>query len=77
MVLNRLEKGETLVVTRNGRAIGRMVPLTVAKSRGWADVMGEVWRAQKCVKAAERTPNPVLLERQRQRCQHRAEGRHE
>ena len=67
MVLNQLEKGETLVITRNGRTIGRIEPLTVPKSRGWADIMGEVWRAQKSVKPAEHVSNPVLQERQRRR----------
>ena len=66
-VLNQLEKGETLVITRNGRTIGRIEPLTVPKSRGWADIMSEVWQAQKIVKAADRVLNPVLQERQRRR----------
>jgi antitoxin (DNA-binding transcriptional repressor) of toxin-antitoxin stability system len=66
-VLNQLEQGESLVITRNGRTIGRIEPLTVPKSRGWADIMGEVWQAQKSVKAADRQPNPMLQERQRRR----------
>jgi antitoxin (DNA-binding transcriptional repressor) of toxin-antitoxin stability system len=66
-VLNQLEQGETLVITRNGRTIGRLEPLVAPKSRGWADIMGEVWRAQKTVKASDRVPNPVLQERQRRR----------
>jgi hypothetical protein len=41
--------------------------LKVPKSRGWADIMGEVWQAQKSVKAPDRHPNPVLQERQRRR----------
>jgi antitoxin (DNA-binding transcriptional repressor) of toxin-antitoxin stability system len=65
--LNLLERGESLIITRNGRTIGRIEPLTVPKSRGWADIMGDVWRAQKTVKAADRQPNPVLQERQRRR----------
>jgi antitoxin (DNA-binding transcriptional repressor) of toxin-antitoxin stability system len=66
-VLNQLEQGESLVITRNGRTIGRIEPLSVPKSRGWADIMGEVWRAQKSVKGADRLPNPILQERQRRR----------
>jgi antitoxin (DNA-binding transcriptional repressor) of toxin-antitoxin stability system len=66
-VLNQLEQGETLVITRNGRTIGRMEPLKVAKSGGWAEIMGEVWRAQKSIDLADRVPNSVLLERQRRR----------
>ena len=66
-VLNQLEQGESLVITRNGRAIGRIEPMTAAAQPGWSDIMGEVWRAQKSVKAADRVPNPVLQERQRRR----------
>jgi hypothetical protein len=33
----------------------------------WKKVMAKVWQAQKKVKPSERTPNPVLLERQRRR----------
>lgn len=66
-VLNQLEQGESLVITRNGRAIGRIEPMTAAEQPGWNDIMGEVWRAQKTVKAGDRVPNPVLQERQRRR----------
>jgi antitoxin (DNA-binding transcriptional repressor) of toxin-antitoxin stability system len=66
-VLNQLERGETLVITRNGRTIGRLEPLTAPKSRGWTDIMGAVWLAQKSVKPADRVANPVVLERQRRR----------
>lgn len=66
-VLNQLEQGESLVITRNGRAIGRIEPMTAAEQPGWNDIMGEVWRAQKTIKVADRVPNPVLQERQRRR----------
>jgi len=66
-VLNQLERGESLVITRNGRAIGRIRPVKAAAAPRWHDLMAEVWRAQKAVKAAERVPNPVLHERQRRR----------
>lgn len=66
-VLNQLEQGESLVITRNGRAIGRIEPMTAAEPPGWNDIMGEVWRAQKVVKSADRVLNPVLQERQRRR----------
>ena len=66
-VLNQLEQGESLLITRNGRTIGRIEPLTVPKSAGWGDIMGEVWQVQQTVKAAERMRNPVLRERQRRR----------
>ena len=66
-VLNQLEQGESLLITRNGRTIGRMQPLAAAEEPGWTDIMGEVWRAQKSVKCSDRVPNPVLRERQRRR----------
>lgn len=66
-VLNQLEQGESLVITRNGRVIGRIEPMVAAEQPGWNDIMAEVWRAQKSVKAADRVPNPVLQERQRRR----------
>jgi antitoxin (DNA-binding transcriptional repressor) of toxin-antitoxin stability system len=63
-VLNQLEQGESLVITRNGRATGRIEPMTSTEQPGWKDIMGEVWQAHKGVKAADRVPNPVLQERQ-------------
>jgi antitoxin (DNA-binding transcriptional repressor) of toxin-antitoxin stability system len=66
-VLNQLERGESLLVTRNGRAIARIEPVDASAAPTWDDVMAEVWQAQKKVKAAERVPNPVLQERQRRR----------
>jgi antitoxin (DNA-binding transcriptional repressor) of toxin-antitoxin stability system len=66
-VLNQLEQGESLLITRNGRTIGRIEPLAAAEPAGWPDLMAEVWRAQKSVKSSERVPNPVLQERQRRR----------
>ena len=59
-VLNQLEQGESLLITRNGRTIGRIEPLAAAEPVTWPDIMAEVWRAQKSVKASERVPNPVL-----------------
>jgi antitoxin (DNA-binding transcriptional repressor) of toxin-antitoxin stability system len=64
-VLNQLERGEFLLITRHGRTIGRMEPWAAAAPAGWPDIMAEVWRAQKSVKSNERFPNPVLQERQR------------
>lgn len=66
-VLNQLEDGESLVITRNGRTIGKIEPMAATKRPGWEDVMGEVWRAQKEVKSTDRARNPVLRERQRRR----------
>jgi len=66
-VLNQLEQGESLLITRNGRTIGRIEPLNAAEPAGWSDIMAEVWRAQKNVKSRELVANPVLQERQRRR----------
>jgi antitoxin (DNA-binding transcriptional repressor) of toxin-antitoxin stability system len=66
-VLNQLEQGESLLITRNGRTIGRIEPLAASKPPGWADIMMEVWGMQKSVKPRNRVPNPVLQERQRRR----------
>jgi len=66
-VLNQLEQGESLLITRNGRTIGRIDPVAAAEPAGWPDIMAEVWRAQRSVKAKDRVPNPVLQERQRRR----------
>ena len=66
-VLNQIERGESLVITRNGRPIGRVEPLAPAESTGWEEIMKEVWRAQRDLKAEQRTLNPVLQERQRRR----------
>jgi antitoxin (DNA-binding transcriptional repressor) of toxin-antitoxin stability system len=66
-VLNLLEQGETLVITRHGRRIGRIEPLVATAPAEWEEILGEVWRAQKGVKPGERVPNPVLQERQRRR----------
>ena len=62
-----MDKGEPLLITRNGRAVGRLSPVTVARPPKWDDIMGEVWQAQKRVKSARRAANPVLQERQRRR----------
>jgi antitoxin (DNA-binding transcriptional repressor) of toxin-antitoxin stability system len=56
-VLNQLEQGESLVITRNGRRIGRIEPLAIAPPAEWDEIMDEVWREQKGVKPSERAPN--------------------
>jgi antitoxin (DNA-binding transcriptional repressor) of toxin-antitoxin stability system len=66
-VLNQLEQGESLLITRNGRTIGRIEPLAASGQPGWPDIMAEVWRAQKSVKSRDHVPNPVVRERQRRR----------
>ena len=66
-VLNQLEQGESLVITRHGRVIGRIEPSVANEPVAWEDIMSEVWRAQNRIKAVERVPNPVLQERKRRR----------
>ena len=66
-VLNQLEQGESLLITRNGRPIGRIEPVAATAQPGWNDIMADVWRAQAEIKDGERVPNPVLRERQRRR----------
>jgi len=66
-VLNQLEQGESLLITRNGSPIGRIEPVAAAAQPGWNDIMAEVWREQALIKSGERVPNPVLQERKRRR----------
>jgi antitoxin (DNA-binding transcriptional repressor) of toxin-antitoxin stability system len=66
-VLNQLEEGESMLITRNGRPIGKLEPVKSPAEADWADVMAEVWQAQKGVNRNERVRNPVLAERQRRR----------
>jgi antitoxin (DNA-binding transcriptional repressor) of toxin-antitoxin stability system len=66
-VLNQLEDGESLVITRNGRTIGKIEPLAAVKRPGWEAIMTEVWDSQKKIKTADRARNPVLRERLRRR----------
>ncbi len=66
-VLDQLQQGEPLLITRNGRPVARLEPLSRTQPRPWEDVMGEVWRAQAEIKPAELVPNLVLQARQRRR----------
>jgi prevent-host-death family protein len=66
-ILDQVEQGESLIITRNGRAIGKLQPVGSSPEPGWEDLMGEVWRAQKDVKKSEFVQNPVLEERRRRR----------
>jgi len=56
-----------LLITRNGRTIGRLEPMDAAPSPPWAEIMAEVWKAQQTLKPANRVLNPVLQERRRRR----------
>jgi prevent-host-death family protein len=66
-ILDQVEAGKTVVITRNGRPVGRLEPVAEATEASWADIMSEVWAAQERVKPSEHVPNPVLLERERRR----------
>jgi antitoxin (DNA-binding transcriptional repressor) of toxin-antitoxin stability system len=66
-VLDQLEKGTRVVVTRNGKAITTLEPVSSRNENHWDDVMQEVWEAQTKVKPSEIVENPVLVERQRRR----------
>jgi prevent-host-death family protein len=66
-ILDQVEAGKTVVITRNGRPVGRLQPVAEAAQSSWSDIMSEVWAAQDKIKPSERVPNPVLLERQRRR----------
>ena len=41
-VLNQLEQGESLLISRNDRTIGRLEPLAAAEPASWPDIMAEV-----------------------------------
>lgn len=66
-VLNQLERGESFVITRNGRIIARVEPIDPKDANDWQEVMGKVWEAQAAIKSRKRSLNPVLQERQRRR----------
>lgn len=66
-VLNRLDSGEAFVITRHGKTIGRIEPVRQTKEVSWDEIMGDVREIRKTIKPSERTPNPVLADRQRRR----------
>ena len=66
-ILDQIEDGKPLVITRNGRPVARLEPLSASQPVPWEDLMDEVWRAQARIKPSERVANPVLQERRRRR----------
>ena len=66
-ILDQLEKGDALLITRNGRPVAKLEPIAPTDSPNWNEVMKEVWQAQGTVKPSELVPNPVLEERKRKR----------
>jgi len=47
-VLNQLEQGQTLLITRNGRTIGRIEPLAAAEQAGWLTSWPKSGARKKC-----------------------------
>ena len=64
-VLDEVAKGKSFQIARKGKIIGTIQPAADNEAEGWDEIMAEVWAAQK--KAAGKTPNPVLAERERRR----------
>ncbi len=66
-ILDQLEEGKPLIITRNGQPVGRLEPLPRTGQPSWDDVMQEVWQAQEAIQPSERAANPVIQERRRRR----------
>jgi len=66
-VLDQLERGDRLVVTRKGRVIARLEPVGPGPGPAWDEFMQDVWAAQESVAAGDRMRNPVLQERRHRR----------
>lgn len=64
-VLDEVEKGKSFQIERKGKIVGTLQPASNASRPGWKEIMGEVWSVQK--KAAGKSRNPVLAERERRR----------
>lgn len=66
-VLDQLERGRPVVITRNGRVVARLEAITGDEPPQWDELMADVWAAQTKVTANEIVENPVLAERRRRR----------
>ena len=60
-LLDRARQGERFRVLRDGRPDAFLIPAVEAVDPEWAEIMAEVWKAQKAL--GEKRPNPVLRER--------------
>jgi len=60
-LLDRARQGERFRVLRDGRPDAFLIPAAEKIDPEWAEIMAEVWKAQKASK--EKRPNPVLRER--------------
>jgi antitoxin (DNA-binding transcriptional repressor) of toxin-antitoxin stability system len=65
--LDRLENGETILITRNGRVVAKAEPAAAPQAPAWKEIMAEVWKAGKNIPTSRRSANPVLEERARRR----------
>jgi len=61
--LDRVRRGERLVITREGQRDALLIPTSEAVDPDWSEIMAEVWNAQANTPATR--PNPVLQERQK------------
>ncbi len=64
-VLDEVAKGKSFEIARKGKIIGTIQPAGDNEAEEWDEIMAEVWAAQK--KAAGKSRNPVLAERERRR----------
>ena len=64
-VLDHVEHGKTIAVSRNGKVIAIIAPAQPGSAANWDEVMRPVWEAQQRAKGTH--PNPVLVERARRR----------
>jgi prevent-host-death family protein len=66
-ILDQVERGEVVLVTRSGKPIVRLEPVGVDETDSWTEIMAEVWAAQRTIPKSELMNNPVLEERNRRR----------
>ncbi len=61
--LDRVRRGERLVIVRDGEHDALLVPTTEAIDPAWPEIMAQVWAAQE--ETLTSRPNPILQERQK------------
>jgi len=62
-LLDRARQGERFRVLRDGRPDAFLIPAAEAVDPEWAEIMADMWKAQKT--RAPKRPNPILKERKR------------
>jgi prevent-host-death family protein len=60
-LLDRARQGERFRILRDGRPDAFLIPAEATIDPEWAEIMAEVWAAQK--KPGTKRPNPILKER--------------